>query len=312
MCPNDISSLADLLLEKSDEYDLKGYMDVLTKCEAKQLTKAVVNEVTTVKGFNDTLTVDEAIKDKAIWNELECLQKIGDLTRGEFVELAKIAQESGVIDEESCKKCFKVFFSKVDLDKHMHLKHNKSGSFKKFSCDECNKSFIAKSSFDYHKRAAHAKIEKLKCDHCQKQFQSPLTLKRHMQNHDINKIPCKHCDKKFSRKDLLNLHIKTYHYDYSYNKRAMLEDVKCKDGYRCKTCLKFFQGRKEMIFHFEDNTCFNRCSFCGKTFRDKAYLKIHKLTHVGGIEFPCEICNKSFQFKSGLMKHNRNIHKGQK
>ena len=97
MCPNDISSLADLLLEKSDEYDLKGYMDVLTKCEAKQLTKAVVNEVTTVKGFNDTLTVDEAIKDKAIWNELECLQKIGDLTRGEFVELAKIAQESGVI-----------------------------------------------------------------------------------------------------------------------------------------------------------------------------------------------------------------------
>ena len=75
MCPNDISSLADLLLEKSDEYDLKGYMDVLTKCEAKQLTKAVVNEVTTVKSFNDTLTVDEAIKDKAIWNELECLQK---------------------------------------------------------------------------------------------------------------------------------------------------------------------------------------------------------------------------------------------
>ena len=110
MCPNDISSLADLLREKSDEYDLKGYMDVLTKSEAKQLTTAVLNEVTTVKGFNDTLTVDEAIKDKAIWNELERLQKIVDLTRGEFLELAKIAQESGVIDEESCKKCFKVFF----------------------------------------------------------------------------------------------------------------------------------------------------------------------------------------------------------
>ena len=110
MCPNDISSLADLLLEKSDEYDLKGYMDVLTKNEARQLTKAVVNEVTTVKGFSDTLTVDEAIKDKAIWKELECLQKIVDLTRGEFLELAKIAQESGVIDNESCKKCFKVFF----------------------------------------------------------------------------------------------------------------------------------------------------------------------------------------------------------
>ena len=31
MCPNDQKSLAELLREKSDEYDLKGYMDVLTK-----------------------------------------------------------------------------------------------------------------------------------------------------------------------------------------------------------------------------------------------------------------------------------------
>ena len=292
LCPNDLPSLEDLLLKKSDDYDLKGYMDVLTKYEAEQLTKAVVNEV--------------------FWTEKKCLQDNEDLTRGEFLELAKIAQESGVIDKESCKKCFKVFYSKVDLDKHMYLKHNKSGSFHKYSCDECDKTYIVKSSFDYHKLVAHAKIEKLKCDSCQKQFKSPFTLKRHMQNHTWYKIPCKLCDKKFARKDLLNLHIKTYHYDNSYNKRAMLEDVKYKDGYRCKTCHKFFQDRKDMIFHFEDNTCFNRCSFCGKTFKDKAYVRIHKLTHVDGIEFPCETCNKSFKFKSSLMKHKRNIHKGDK
>ena len=58
MCPNDQRSLAELLREKSDDYDLKGYMDILTKDEAKRLTKAVVNEVSTTDGFYAALSGD--------------------------------------------------------------------------------------------------------------------------------------------------------------------------------------------------------------------------------------------------------------
>ena len=313
MCPNDQKSLAELLREKSDEYDLKGYMDILTKDEARRLSKAVVNEVSTMEGFYAALSGDELVegekKINAIWKETKGLQKIEDLTRGEFLELAKIAQESGLIDEVTCEICYKVFHRKAQLSIHMHLKHNQSGSFHKYSCDECDKTYFEKSSLKYHKLVTHGNHEKMQCDRCERQFQSPLTLKRHMQNHDNVKLDCRNCDKTFSRKDLLNRHIKMQHNDVFYNKRSMLEDRKFKDGYRCEKCHEFFLDRWDMICHFEDKKCLHRCDFCGKTFPDKAYLKIHKLAHTGENKFSCKICNKSFSYKSGLMKHNRTIHK---
>ena len=49
-----------------------------------------------------------------------------------------------------------------------------------------------------------------------------------------------------------------------------------------------------------------------KTFKDKGYLKIHKMNHDGENEFFCDDCDKSFLYKSGLMKHKRKIHKSGK
>ena len=105
--PKNTTALVDLLCEKSDEYDLKGFLEDFTRRDAKRLMNAIVGEV----GWD------------GIWREM---------TRGEFLELAKIAEECGVIDRLSCKICYRVFYYKLDLRKHMHLVHKERSTFKQF------------------------------------------------------------------------------------------------------------------------------------------------------------------------------------
>ena len=41
-CPTDFDCLVKLLDEKSEEFNIKGHLDVLTKMEAKEITRSVV------------------------------------------------------------------------------------------------------------------------------------------------------------------------------------------------------------------------------------------------------------------------------
>ncbi|XP_053146223.1 zinc finger protein 397-like [Hemicordylus capensis] len=55
----------------------------------------------------------------------------------------------------------------------------------------------------------------------------------------------------------------------------------------------------------------NKCSVCGKMFRDEAYLNKHQRTHTGEKPYECSACGKSFRWSSDLHRHQR-THTGEK
>ena len=45
------------------------------------------------------------------------------------------------------------------------------------------------------------------------------------------------------------------------------------------------------------------CGTCGKCFKSKCYLIVHKRIHSGEKPYNCDICDKSFAHKSNLTQH---------
>ena len=39
-----------------------------------------------------------------------------------------------------------------------------------------------------------------------------------------------------------------------------------------------------------------RCTLCGKTAKQKIQIQYHVETHMDGLEFPCQLCDKTFRY----------------
>ena len=52
-----------------------------------------------------------------------------------------------------------------------------------------------------------------------------------------------------------------------------------------------------------------RCTLCGKTGKLSRNVKTHIETHIEGLEFPCDKCDKIFRSRNSLTTHGYNTHK---
>ena len=50
------------------------------------------------------------------------------------------------------------------------------------------------------------------------------------------------------------------------------------------------------------------CQECGKSYKDSASFKRHRLTHTGEKPYPCQLCNESFIDSKLLKKHREQTH----
>lgn len=167
-----------------------------------------------------------------------------------------------------------------------------------------------------------------KCTICNKAFDRPYRLTRHLEIHDPNRprIPCNYCTKSFTRKDSLESHIKTVHaavHPYTcthetcgrtFATRSMYLNHQKVHGeskpYHCQECDGSFTLLADLKDHLKKSHSENeelRCSECFRVCLSQEDLETHK---VSDHRFECEICGKIFARLAYLQTHVK-VHNGE-
>ena len=134
---------------------------------------------------------------------------------------------------------------------------------------------------------------KLTCDVCGRQCSSRPAMRRHVDSHVLKpRISCDECDKSFTRATSL------YHH-----RRAMHSAVK---PYKCELCGETFNFNHSMKLHMLKHAGQrpHQCATCGKSYLTATHLKKHvEAIHSITKQFVCQICNKSFGYKTSYRQH---------
>ena len=201
----------------------------------------------------------------------------------------------------ACTKCCLWFDKETDLEDHSKVDCSKVGSH---FCETCNKVFSSSQTLTNHNKLHSSKLE-FPCPVCLKSYVSRSVLGNHLKTHDSeNKVPrfnCSHCEKKFNHPSNLARHIRTAHFDYSDKKI-----------YVCPDCGKTFKdpsARKHHLkIHMEVRP--HPCDGCHKSFATKSQLESHNRIHTGEKPFVCPVCGRCFVTRGQLKSHSLNRHVG--
>ena len=165
------------------------------------------------------------------------------------------------------------------------------------------------------------------CKTCNKCFDRPYRLQRHMQVHnpDRMRISCQICDRSFTRLDTLENHMKCLHSNERPFKcmepgcsksfavqSALFQHLKTHtDGkpYRCTECTDSFSLLNKYKHHMREahpGAEELRCLDCFKVFTNPQVLEQHKLTEH---RLECEVCGKMFA-QLGYLQMHVQVHNG--
>ena len=154
-------------------------------------------------------------------------------------------------------------------------------------CPECGKGFKVAYYLTAHLKLRHKKLlkdeedgEKYKCSHCNRGFQSELSLKFHSKIH---------------------------------MKPGWLSDDTINDELVCdQDDLKFDTTQdlnKHMVVDHNLSSTLN-CDLCSEIWVSATVLEIHYTKDHGKQRFICDVCFKSFAIKGNMLRHQKQIHQG--
>lgn len=102
---------------------------------------------------------------------------------------------------------------------------------------------------------------------------------------------CTLCDKVYKNAEILRQHMKSHHVTGTIE---------------CQQCQMKFTSLRSLKYHEQRNHSNLEpvpCSFCGKKFLDKKYLRIHENIHSQATQYVCQFCGRKFIMKTNLTVH---------
>lgn len=167
-------------------------------------------------------------------------------------------------------------------------------------CKVCHKTFTAKSEFRNHFMTEHAddKKNEFECKECASIFNDKKSLISHFKKKH-EKYKCNECDLEFSTKHKFNDH----------NQQNHLKDEVPK--FICSFCGKILLAERNLKFHIQAVHSDDRheCNVCQKTFTYKSAMYRHReREHGKGKAFECNACHMKVGTRHELTLHNERHH----
>lgn len=177
-----------------------------------------------------------------------------------------------VIQGKSCPLCFKVFYSKTNVRRHILTEHEDTLRIK---CTLCDRTFASKTAMNYHMKT-HFPSSEYMCEKCEVTCSSLMSYRTHQRKHsEPKKEKCPKCDKILVGKRSLSRHLKEIHF------HSKLDTDKIEDP----------------VYGF-------KCDKCDSKYKRKDHLKMHSESkHSEKKKISCDICGKEFSNKQNLMRH---------
>ncbi|XP_052231983.1 zinc finger protein 236-like isoform X2 [Dreissena polymorpha] len=192
--------------------------------------------------------------------------------------------------EESlmCTECGDEFATQIHLDRHMVEHREEREGTRMYPCKTCSAQYYSRQELKEHTKQ-HLKIKlslshktykknvdrtgySHKCQHCNKVFQKPSQLTRHVRVHTGDRpFKCHICSKAFNQKGALQLHILGRHTDKKPHTCQF-----CDQGFAQKGNLRAHIKRVHTLSEQTDvNVSVYKCSECSCMFKKLGSLNAH-------------------------------------
>ncbi len=227
-----------------------------------------------------------------------------------------------------CQDCSKTGFAGKELAEHIKQNHTQQTNV---DCNLCSEVFVSGYQWFKHVGAAH----KNTCPACYQTLGDKKELRVGGHNcfyvdidkHNYSSATCYKCRLRFPDKSKLPKHVETCPNfpcffckvssttEIALSNHVRFHDLNKEDKairtYICPLCGVEFRYKNEFKTHELEHTSGNpnQCHLCGKSFQIKTRLVRHlKNVHYGSRDFLCNLCGKSFKEKGSQLKHERNVH----
>ncbi|XP_058830191.1 gastrula zinc finger protein XlCGF57.1-like [Topomyia yanbarensis] len=211
-------------------------------------------------------------------------------------DLYKHLKEHGK-ERFQCKECDRWFSRRAHLQSHEVI-HTKE---RNFNCQSCSNSYTSSRNLRRHVKSAHLGEKPFVCDLCGKEFSQKTVLEAHHSTHvQERNFCCEICRKWFKSSKLLKLH--ELRHVKSELPRQVTEPVEC------DVCHKLYSSKISLRSHKQIHSDAKiLCTFCDKSFKIRAHLKVHLRSHTKEQPYECTICHKKFGYETSLKTH-RMVH----